>query len=201
MSGPNAPWNGIVRARLLGANSVVLAEVEGHIGLSSALSATEGVRNGTVDRRNQIGPARLGMSGTALRQAVASARDTSWDSRAGENQRGIWVPLGTAGRTLAVLSSDTVVRLEVSDPAVRTREQLGVGSRLDELRSSYGSGCANTSNGVVYVSFANAPGISFAMDTPMPSDVAQWRVNADGLPANAVVSRWWLHRGANGCTP
>jgi hypothetical protein len=199
MSGPNAPGNGVVRARLLGASNVVLAEVEGHIGLGAAVAGGT-TAGATGDRRDQIGPARLGMSAAVLRQAVAAARDTSWSS-AGTNQRGLWIPLGTDGRTLAVLSGDTVVRLEVSDPAVRTRERLGVGSRLEELRSSYGGSCVDTAQGVVSVSFASAPGLRFALDTPIPADAAQWRVTADGLPATATVSRWWLHREARSCMP
>jgi hypothetical protein len=198
VSGSDAPWNGVVRARLLGANSALLAEVEGHIGIGAAVS--EAPASGTVDRRDQIGMARLGMAAAALRQAVPAARDTSW-RHAGANHRGLWIPLGTAGRTLAVLSGDTVIRLEVSDPAVRTRERLGVGSRLDELQESYGNACADHVEGVVSVSFATAPGISFALDTPLPANTAQQRVNADGIPANAAVSRWWLHRGAHRCSP
>lgn len=197
MSGPNAPYSGVVRARLLRANGEALAEVEGHIGLGPAVSAE--MTSGTVDRRDQIGPVRLGMSAATLREAAAAARDTSWN-RDGTTQRGAWVPLGSSGRTLAVLSGDTVVRLEVSDPAVRTRERLGVGSRLDELRASYGTACADVADGAVIVWFASAPGITFALDTPVPSSVAQLRTRPDALPATATVTRWWLHRGADSCT-
>jgi hypothetical protein len=197
MSGPNAPWNGVVRARLIGANGDPLAEVEGHIGLGAAVDA--GIpAGGTAARRDQVGPVRLGMTGAALRQAVPAARDTSWNQD-GNAHRGAWVPLGSDGRTLAVLSGDTVVRLEVRDPAVRTRERLGVGSRLDELRSSYGNACADAAEGAVVVWFATAPGIRFALDTPVPSNVGQLRTSPDGLPATATVTRWWLHRGAESC--
>lgn len=196
MSGLDAPWNGIVRARLLGADGEALAEVEGNIGLGAALTEEPGSE--VVDRRDQIGPVRLGMTAAALRQAVASARDTSW-SQEGATHRGVWIPLGSDGRTLAVLSGDTVVRLEVGDSAVRTRERLGVGSRLEALRSSYGSGCADVADGAVVVWFANAPGIRFALDTPVPSNVAQLRARPDGLPGTATVTRWWLHRGADSC--
>jgi hypothetical protein len=198
MSGLDAPWNGVVRARLLGADGGALAEVEGHIGLAAALTADTTQGGEIVDRRDQIGPVRLGMTAATLRQAVASARDTSW-SQEGTTQRGVWVPLGSDGGTLAVLSGDTVVRLEVGDSAVRTRERLGVGSRLDALRSAYGSGCADVADGAVVVWFANAPGIRFALDTPVPSNVAQLRARPAGLPATATVTRWWLHRGAEAC--
>lgn len=198
MSGPDAPWNGVVRARLLGANGEALAEVEGHIGLGAAVEAGMSPADGAADRRDQIGPVRLGMLAGALRQAVSSARDTTW-TQAGTTQRGVWVPLGSDSRTLAVLRGDTVVRLEVRDVAVRTRERLGVGSRLEELRSSYGSGCADAIDGDVVVWFAGAPGISFALDTPVPSNVAALRTSPEGLPATATVTRWWLHRDVDDC--
>ena len=196
MSKPNAPWNGVVRARLLGADGAALAEVEGHIGLSAAATMT--AEGGTADRRDQIGPARLGMTGAALRSSVSTTRDTSW-SENGTTQRASWIPLGSDGSTLAVLSGDTVIRLEVHDPAVRTRERLGVGSRLDELRSSYGDACADVVDGDVVVWFATAPGIRFALDAPAPANVAELRTSASGLPATATVTRWWLHRGAESC--
>jgi hypothetical protein len=199
MSGPDAPWNGVVRARLLGAGGEVLAEVEGHIGLSAAVEAGMPPPDGAIHRRDQIGPVRLGMRAGALRQAVSSARDTSW-TQEGSARTGAWVPLGSDGRTLAVLSGDTVVRLEVSDAAVRTREGLGVGSRLEELRSEYGVGCADAMEGAVVVWFARAPGITFALDTAVPSTVAELRASPENLPGTATVTRWWIDRGLDGCT-
>jgi hypothetical protein len=198
MSGPNAPWNGVVRARLLGLNGEVLAEVEGHIGLGAAAPDHASPAAGAADRRDQVGPVRLGMPAGRLRQAVPSARDTSW-TQDGTARAGVWVPLGSDSRTLAVLNGDTVVRLEVSDAAVRTRERLGVGSRLEELRSSYGTGCADVVDGAVVVWFANAPGITFDLDTPVPPNVAPLRANPDGLPATATVTRWRLQREAESC--
>jgi hypothetical protein len=198
MSGPNAPWNGVVRARLLGASGEALAEVEGHIGLGAAVAEGATPASGAADRRDQIGPVRLGMPAAALRQAASSARDTTW-TQEGTAQRGVWVPLGSDSRTLAVLSGDTVIRLEVSDAAVRTRERLGVGSRLAELRSAYGSGCADAVEGAVIVWFASAPGVTFALDAPVPSDVGELRASPEGLPATATVTRWWLQRGAERC--
>jgi hypothetical protein len=199
MSGPDAPWNGVVRARLLGVNGDALAEVEGQIGLAGAVVASSGPAAGVAESRDQIGPVRLGMSGASLRQSVPAARDTNWTGQ-GTAHRGAWVPLGSDGRTLATLSGDTVVRLEVRDPAVRTREGYGVGSRLDELRSAYGNACADVADGAVVVWLATAPGVRFALDSAVPANAAQLRASAAGLPAAATVTRWWLQRGGDGCT-
>jgi hypothetical protein len=196
MSGPDAPWNGVVRARLLNGQGEALAEVEGHIGLAGA--AADAPPGSSPEGRDQVGPARLGMTRATLRQSVPAARDTSW-AEAGTTQGGVWVPLGSDRRALALLVGDTVVRLEVRDAAVRTREGLGVGSRLDELRSSYGSACADIREGAVVVQFSAAPGVRFALDTQAPSSAAQLRASADGLPATATVTRWWVQRGAEGC--
>jgi hypothetical protein len=195
MSGPDAPWNGVVRARLLGGNGDAIAEVEGHIGLAAAADSPPG---GSAGGRDQIGPVRLGMTTAALRQSVPAARDTNWTEQ-GTAQRGTWVPLGSAGRMLALLSGDTVVRLEVRDPAVRTREGFGVGSRLDELRSAYGSACADVTEGAVVVWFAAAPGVRFALDAAPPANAAQLRASPEGLPATATVARWWLQPDGDGC--
>jgi hypothetical protein len=198
MSGPDAPWNGVVRARLLGGNGEALAEVEGHIGLAPARVAGVALAGGSPERRDQIGPVRLGMTAAALRQSVAAARDTSW-TQDGTAQRGTWVPLGSDSRTLAMLRGDTVARLEVRDAAVRTREGFGVGSRLEELRSAYGSACADVAEGAVVVWFAAAPGVRFALDGTVPGNTTQLRANPDAVPGTAIVTRWWLHGEADSC--
>ncbi|CAN5875448.1 hypothetical protein BH23GEM9_BH23GEM9_07890 [soil metagenome] len=189
---PDSPWSRVVRARLLDTAGEPIAEVEGEISLDAAMQDTTGAAGGPI--RDQIGAMRLGMTAAALRQAAPAARDTTW-SQEGMSQRGAWVTLPGNGRALAVLSGDTVTRLEVRDTVVRTRERLGVGSRLEELRSAYGAACADTGEGTVVVWFANAPGISFALDTPVPADPAQLRSSPDRLPGTARVTRWWLRRG------
>ncbi|HUG39474.1 MAG TPA: GlsB/YeaQ/YmgE family stress response membrane protein [Longimicrobiales bacterium] len=196
---PNVRWTRVVRARLLNADGDPLAEVEGEIALDPAVSP-DSARQPMEDAspRDRIGPVRLGMTVAALRQAVPSARDTTW-SQEGMPERGAWVPLANGGRTLAVLSGDSVLRLEVREPAFRTQEGLGVGSSLEELRSAYGAACAGVGEGTVVVWFASAPGISFALDTPIPENVARLRANPDGLPGTARVTRWWLRRGIDTC--
>lgn len=187
-----APRLPIVRARLLGPDGEPLAEIEGEIGLDPTATPDRSGRAGeAADRRDQVGPVRLGMSDAALRQAAPSARDTIW-TQEGLTEKGAWVRLGTRGRALAVLSGDSVTRIEVRDAAIRTREGLGVGSRLEELRAEYGTGCVGVGEGVVAVWFPNAPGISFALDAPVPASPEQVRQNPEKLPATASVTRWWV---------
>lgn len=190
------PWTRNVRGRLLRGDGEALAEVEGEIVLEGASSDTTAPAG--ANGRDRIGPIRLGMSTAALRQAVSSARDTTWTEEA-TRRRGLWVPLGSEGRALAVLSGDSVARIEVRDPVFRTRERLGVGSRLEELRSAYGSACAEADEGVVVVRFADAPGITFALDAPVPANAGRLRDSPDELPGTARVTRWWLSRGPEGC--
>ena len=195
----NAPWTREVRARLLGSENRVLDEVETAIAVdSAALPATTTTAAGDAAppvRRERIGPVQLGMSAAAVKQAARGARDTTW-SEAGARQRGILVPV--ANRTaLAVLSGDAVVRIEAGHPAVQTDERVGVGSRLSELRTAYGSPCADVIDGRVVVWFARAPGAAFALDAPVPRDPAQLDVGR--IPGNAQVTRWWVSREAEIC--
>jgi hypothetical protein len=194
---PDVAWSRVVRGRLLDAQGEALVEVQGEIGFAGdASSATTAAAAG--EGRDRIGPVRLGMSSAALRQAVPAARDTTW-SQEGMPQRGAWVALDGGGRMLAALSGDSVSRIEVRDPAARNPEGLGVGTRLEELRSAYGAACADIGDGNVVVWFAGAPGASFALDTAPPGDIAQLRANPDGLPGTARVTRWWLRRGSDSC--
>jgi hypothetical protein len=192
---PAAPRSRVVRGLLVGADGQALAEVQGEIGLEGSAADTTAAR--VVDPPDRVGPVRLGMSASAVRQ-VASARDTTWTHQ-GTPRQGVWVTLDEGGRLLAALSGDSVTRLEVRDATVRTGEGLGVGSRLEELRSAYGAGCADVDEDVVVVWFARAPGVRFALDTATPQDVAQLRANPDRLPGAARVTRWWLRRDAESC--
>jgi hypothetical protein len=110
------PWSRAVRARLLDLDGQLLAEVESEISLEGV--ATNGTPSAagpvTGPVRDRLGPVRLGMTGPALRQAAPAARDTTW-SQEGMEERGLVVPTG-GGNALAVLSGDTVVRIDVVDP-------------------------------------------------------------------------------------
>jgi hypothetical protein len=195
------PWSRVVQARLLGPDGQPLAEVESEIALEG-VADPDTVRGAAMadpsGRREQLGPVQLGMTGAALRRAVPAARDTAW-AQGGAPQRGLVVPFGTGGGALAALSGDSVVRIEVRDPAVRTRERVGIGSRVEELRAAYGPACADVADGGVVVWFANAPGLTFALDTPVPESPAQLRASPERVPGSARVTGWWLSRGADRC--
>ena len=194
----NAPWTREVRARLLAADGRVLAEVQTDVNVDSAAmaAATSPATDVTPpSRRERLGPVQLGMTAAAVKQAAAGARDTTW-SEGGARQRGILVPV--ANRTaLAVLSGDAVARIEAGHPAVQTAENLGVGSRLSDLRAAYGMACADVIDGRVVVWFAGAPGAAFVLNTPAPRNAAE--LEAGRIPETAQVTRWWLGRDVANC--
>lgn len=193
------PGSRRVLARLIGPGGQLLSEVESEIAMvgAGAQAAASGDTAGpspqaAAQGRDRLGPVRLGMTGTELRGAAPGTRDTAW-SQEGTRERGVVVPLGSAGRALAVLSGDTVTRIEVRTPDPRTREGMGVGSRLEELRAAYGRPCMERAEGRTVVRFARAPGISFGLDAPGSGQ------SAESLPGDARVTSWWVARGAEGC--
>ncbi|CAN5872737.1 hypothetical protein BH23GEM7_BH23GEM7_20750 [soil metagenome] len=208
------PWSRVIRARLAGPDGQPLAEVESEVALDTlAMGRGDTTRLAQSPRdtaggdargdrpaieRDRLGPARLGMTTGALRQAASGARDTTW-TREGTRERGQVVPLQGGGRAIAVLAGDTISRIEVRDTIARTREGLGVGSRFEELRSAYGRTCADVAKGEVVVWFPNAPGVSFALDARVPENAAQLRENPERIPGSARVTRWWLRRGPDRC--
>lgn len=188
----------VIRARLMGAGDESLTEVQTEIALDSTFLARAGAADvGAAVRRDRLGPASLGMSGAELRGAAAGARDTTW-SQEGMTERGLMLQAGGGGEALAVLSGDSVVRIEVRDSVVRTREGLGVGSTLEELRATYGRTCGAVGEGIVVVWFPAAAGISFALDSPM-SAFLQVDRQPERLPGSARVTRWWLRQGTDDC--
>lgn len=140
----SAVWSRAVRARLLDAQERALAEVESEISIEGVTVGSAAVTGAAepADRRHQLGALRLGMSGAEARRAAQGSRDTTWT--AGSTQHGgISTQLPSGGHALVATSNDSVVRIEVRDPEVRTREGLGVGSPLEELRAGYGRPCAD----------------------------------------------------------
>lgn len=195
-AGTGAPGR-LIRARLVTAEGQTLTEVQSEVTLDSAFAAESGAAAQQVtESRDRLGPARLGMSAVELRQAVPRARDTTW-SQEGMTERGLVLPLG-GGRALAVLNGDSVVRMEVRDGGLETREGLGVGSTFEELRSAYGRPCAGAGEGTVVVWFPAASGISFALDVPL-STVQQVQQNPEAIPGTARVTSWWLRSGTSDC--
>lgn len=199
------PWGRVVRARLTAPGGRSMTEVESEIAFDSvaagdtAMAAPDTAAAAAMPR-DRLGPARLGMTAAALRRAAPGARDTAW-TRGGTAERGVVVPLGGSGRAVALLAGDSVERIEVRDPAARTREGLGVGSPVGELRAAYGTACADVVDDEVVVWFPRAPGVGFALDVRPPRDPRLARAQPDRIPATARVTRWWLRRGPEGCTP
>lgn len=198
-----APWSRVVRARLIGPAGQPLAEVESEITIDTTGMAdtlrSDTLRGGEpVVGREGVGPVRLGMTAGAVRQAAPQTRDTTWMVE-GTREQGMVVPLEGRGQVTTVLTGDTVSRIYVRDRTIRTEEGLGVGSRLEELRSAYGRPCADVGEGVVVVWFPNRPGVSFALDAPVPENPRQIREDPDRVPGSAQVTRFWLRRGADRC--
>ena len=193
----NAPWTRTVRARLLSSDGRTLAEVQTDLGVDSAgtLSSSPPAPQGPPARRERVGPAELGMTAAAVKQAAPGTRDTTW-SQGAARVRALVIPIGDRN-ALATLAGDIVERIEVSDPAIQTAERVGVGSTVDQLRGAYGNPCTEVIGGRVVMWFAATPGVAFAIDAPAPRDPAQ--LEPARIPGSAKVTRWWMSRDVAIC--
>lgn len=196
--GGAGPRGQIVRARLIDPAGQPLVEVASQLALDS-VRADSGPGGGEAAvEPDGIGPLRLGMARAAVAQTVPGSRDTSW-LQEGTQERGLVVPFAGGGTAIAVLSGDTVTRIEVRNSSIRAHDRVGVGSTLQELRAAYGRPCAAVGEGEVVVWFSSAPGISFALDAPLPEQPGQIAANPERIPGSATVTRWWVRRGPDTC--
>lgn len=196
--GGSGPRGQIVRARLVDPSGQPLVEVASQLALGGVSADSIGGAGEAAVEPDRIGLVRLGMTRSEVAQAAAGTRDTSW-TQEGTQERGLVVPFAGRGRAIAVLSGDTVTRIEVRDSTIRAHDRVGVGSTLQELRAAYGQPCAAVGEGEVVVWFSSAPGISFALDAPLPQEPGQLAANPERIPSSARVTRWWVRRGADSC--
>ena len=89
------PWTRTVRARLVDGNGRALAEVLSELMLDSiAIPVARSLAGAdTAGRRDRLGAVELGMNAVAVKQAVRTARDTTW-MQEGTQQRGLVYPVG-----------------------------------------------------------------------------------------------------------
>lgn len=191
----------VVRAALLKADGTPLAPpVEDTLRIRPASEVTIGGCgnvNDAVVTRYGIGPVRVGMPVTALRTACPEARDTTWKSE-GTTETGL-VAMPGGRRVLAVTAGATVSRIVIEQPGLKTAAGAGVGSRVGDLRASFGRMCAGAGEGQVAVWFPNQPGISFGLDTAATRGWTPARMEADSVPDTVAVGRMWVRRGSDDC--
>ncbi len=84
-----------------------------------------------------IGPVRFGMSLDEAEEALAMPLETQGGGEESTDCDIVVPKRGPAGLSF-MASSDTIVRLDVGKPGVRTSSGIGVGSREDEVLAAYG---------------------------------------------------------------
>jgi hypothetical protein len=154
-----------------------------------------GVQDVAVTRYG-VGPLRLQMRASDVRTLCPEARDTAWEQE-GMPERGLTVSLA-GNPVLLHMVGDTVTRIVIARPGLRTGVGVGVGSTVGELRGRYGRMCAGRGEDRIAVWFPAAPGISFGV---RPEDTADAGPDPDpaALPETAVVEEMWVRTGVDDC--
>jgi hypothetical protein len=137
------------------------------------------------------------MTVDALRGSCPEARDTAWKAE-GTDERGVTVAPG-GQPVLAVLAGDTVARIVVGAPGLKTAAGVGVGSSVGDLRTRYGRMCAGMGEGRVAVWFPNAPGLSFGLDTLATRGWTPARAVPDSIGDEVAIGSLWVRRGTDEC--
>lgn len=118
---------------------------------------------------------RIGLSVEELRQRCRVVRDTVRKDAEGGLQRVVRVQLGPAVAD-AEVTDGVVWRLTVTDPRLRTRDDIGVGSPLSQLLAAAPAWAANGETGV-FVGLRTHCGLSFRLDTRAPGVPRPWVVS------------------------
>ncbi len=119
-------------------------------------------RQGAVVTDSGLGVLSIGLTVTEVKQRCRVLRDTlrnNWDYA--EAQRALSVVVG-ADTVIAWAPSGTVSLIDISSPSLRTRESLGVGTRLRTLLRRRGVTGA-TGEASTYASLASHCGLAFVL--------------------------------------
>ncbi len=139
-----------------------------------AAAADCGVDANTVMNGEGIGNLRVGASVRDVALACPVLADTVLPGPEGSMERSLLVNL-VRDTVRAVVTDESVWRIHVSSPAIRTEGGLGVGSRAPELRELPGARVIS-GEGNAFVVATSPCGMSFrlrGLDSVMPRPVAE----------------------------
>lgn len=122
---------------------------------------TCGVADGTFLTADGIGRLRIGAELSSIRGECAVVRDTTGADNEGMQQRRIAVDLGR-DTVEAVIVDGRVWRIHVAGPGFRTGDDLGVGTRVAELRAGR-TARVLAGEGAMFVTLAGQCGLSFKL--------------------------------------